>query len=159
MSVLEHPDAFYTPELQIWNNAAFNKGESEDSVAVAVKASWFSANSIFVKLFELLDSDNFNKENRSCECANSHISLKSSIPSKLQWKQSVNESLSIIAKDLEDKGSTINVETEEIEKKNINLTVDSKPFKIVKLPLILKLFRIINLPIDVETTSDRLFGH
>lgn len=86
MSVLEYLDAFDAPELHIWNNATFDKGESEDSTAVAVKASWSSVNSIFVMLSESLESDDFNKENHNRECANSQFSFKSLIPSKLQWK-------------------------------------------------------------------------
>ncbi|XP_030546390.1 neurofilament heavy polypeptide [Rhodamnia argentea] len=117
MSVLEYPDAMDAPELQIWNNAAFDNGESEDSAAaVALKASWSSVNPVFVKLSESLESDDFSKENRSPECANSQISLKSSIPSKLQSKQSVLEPLSTKAKDPEDKGRTIDAEIQELEK-------------------------------------------
>ncbi|KAI3439823.1 uncharacterized protein J3R85_004219 [Psidium guajava] len=65
---------------------------------------------------------NFSKENRSPECANSQISLKSSIPSKLQLKQSVLEPLSTRVRDPEDKGRTIDAEIEELEKEILRLS-------------------------------------
>ncbi|XP_030462348.1 uncharacterized protein LOC115682302 [Syzygium oleosum] len=131
MSVLEYPDAFDAPELQIWNNAAFDNGESEDSsaavAAAAAKASWSSVNPVFVKLSESLESDDFCKENRSPECANSRVSLKSSVPSRVQWRQSVLEPLSAKAEDREDdKGgggrSSIDAEIEEIEEEITRLS-------------------------------------
>lgn len=124
MSVLGYPDAFDAPELQVWNNAAFDNGESGDSAAAAaaVKASWSSVNPVFVKLSDSLESDDFSKENRSPECANSQISLKSSALSKIQWKQGVLEPLSAKAGDRDDKGRTIDAEIEEIEKEITRLS-------------------------------------
>ncbi|KAL3742251.1 hypothetical protein ACJRO7_017695 [Eucalyptus globulus] len=124
MSVLGYPDAFDAPELQVWNNTAFDNGESEDSAAIAaaVQASWSSINPVFVKLFDSLESDDFSKENQSPECANSQISLKSSVPSKIQWKQGVLEPLSAKAIDQEGNGRTIDVEIEEVEKEITRLS-------------------------------------
>ncbi|KAF8043243.1 hypothetical protein BT93_A1554 [Corymbia citriodora subsp. variegata] len=123
MSVLGYPDAFDAPELQVWNNAAFDNGESEDSAAAAaVKASWSSVNPVFVKLSGSLESDDFSKENRSPECPNSQIPLKSSTSSKPPWKQGVLEPLPVKAKDQEDKGRTIDAEIEEIEKEITRLS-------------------------------------
>lgn len=128
MSVLEYPGAFDAPEVQIWNNAAFDNGESEDSAAA--KASWSSVNPVFVKLSESLGSDDFCKENRSPECANSRVSLlKPSVPSRVQWRQSVLEPLSAKAEDREDDdkkggggGRSIDAEIEEIEKEITRLS-------------------------------------
>ncbi|KAL3749434.1 hypothetical protein ACJRO7_010532 [Eucalyptus globulus] len=124
MSVLGYPDAFDAPELQVWNNTAFDNGEFEDSAAVttAVQASWSSINPVFVKLSDSLESDDFSKENQSPECANSQISLKSSVPSKIQWKQGVLEPLSAKAIDQEGNGRTINAEIEEVEKEITRLS-------------------------------------
>ncbi|XP_062009590.1 uncharacterized protein LOC133726132 [Rosa rugosa] len=40
MSVLEYPDAINAPELQVWNNAAFDDNEGSGFSGDAVKASW-----------------------------------------------------------------------------------------------------------------------
>ncbi|KAI6697416.1 hypothetical protein NL676_017535 [Syzygium grande] len=127
MSALEYPGAFDAPEVQIWNNAAFDNGESEDSAAAAAKASWSSVNPVFVKLSESLGSDDFCKENRSPGCANSQVSLKSPVPSRVQWRQSVLEPLSAKAEDREDDkkgggGRSIDAEIEEIEKEITRLS-------------------------------------
>ncbi|KAL3745645.1 hypothetical protein ACJRO7_014720 [Eucalyptus globulus] len=102
---LGYPDAFDAPKLQVWNNAAFDNGESEDSATAAIQASWSSVNPVFVKLSDSLESDDFSKENQSPECADSQISLKSSVPSKIQWKQ-----------------GTIDAEIEEVENEITSLS-------------------------------------
>ncbi|KAM5580881.1 hypothetical protein ABKV19_010209 [Rosa sericea] len=40
MSVLEYPDAINAPELQVWNNAAFDDNEGSGFSGASVKASW-----------------------------------------------------------------------------------------------------------------------
>ncbi|PRQ53011.1 hypothetical protein RchiOBHm_Chr2g0161781 [Rosa chinensis] len=42
MSVLEYPDAINAPELQVWNNAAFDDNEGSEFSCATVKASWSS---------------------------------------------------------------------------------------------------------------------
>ncbi|KAK4770196.1 hypothetical protein SAY87_030728 [Trapa incisa] len=56
MSVLQYPDVFDGPDLQIWNNAAFDHGDS---------LTWASSNPDCVNLTLSLESDDFSKENRS----------------------------------------------------------------------------------------------
>ncbi|GMJ13035.1 hypothetical protein like AT4G28230 [Hibiscus trionum] len=68
MSVLQYPDSFNVPELQVWNNAAFDNGESED--ANAVKVSWCNLDS------QSLESDG-SKENQSPLWVKSPVSFKS----------------------------------------------------------------------------------
>ncbi|KAL3750726.1 hypothetical protein ACJRO7_011682 [Eucalyptus globulus] len=139
MSVLGYPDAFDAPELQMWNNTAFDNSESEDSAAVAaaVQASWSSVNPVFVKLSDSLESDDFSKENQSPECANSQISLKSFVPSKIQWKQGVLEPRvlephSAKAIDQEGNGRTIDAEIEEVEKEITRLLLRLEALRLEK---------------------------
>ncbi|KAK9285706.1 hypothetical protein L1049_024905 [Liquidambar formosana] len=73
MSVLECPD------IQIWNNAAFDNGESEDSGAI--KSSWTHLQPIFVSLSESIESES-SKENQSPVLGKSLVSVKSPIPIK-----------------------------------------------------------------------------
>ncbi|KAL3734556.1 hypothetical protein ACJRO7_023843 [Eucalyptus globulus] len=81
----EYLDVVNVPQLQIWENATFNNGESKRSPIVTVKAYRSSVNLVFVKLYELLDSDDFSKENWSCECPIPRLA-QILIPLKLQWK-------------------------------------------------------------------------
>ncbi|KAK3184236.1 hypothetical protein Dsin_031522 [Dipteronia sinensis] len=89
MSVLQYPDTLNGQELQIWNNAAFDNGESEDFTAI--KGSWSNLQSMYVN--QSLESD-CSKENLSPVSMNSPVStLKSSIPIKpLQVNSSVKMS-------------------------------------------------------------------
>lgn len=70
MSVLQYPDGFNAPDLQIWNNATFDHGESEP-------LAWASSNLDCVNLTLSLDSDDYSKENRrpDGQVGNSHVRL------------------------------------------------------------------------------------
>ncbi|XWS63362.1 hypothetical protein CRYUN_Cryun06bG0089800 [Craigia yunnanensis] len=72
MSILQYPDSFNVPELQVWNSAAFNNGESEDTSAI--KASWCDLESGSVN--QSLES-NGSKENQSPLWLKSPVSFKS----------------------------------------------------------------------------------
>ncbi|KAK8562524.1 hypothetical protein V6N13_018891 [Hibiscus sabdariffa] len=72
MSVLQYPDSFHVPDLQVWNNAAFDNGESED--ANAVKVSWSNLDS--GSLNQSQESDG-SKENQSPLWVKSPVSFKS----------------------------------------------------------------------------------
>ncbi|XP_007043480.2 PREDICTED: uncharacterized protein LOC18608627 [Theobroma cacao] len=72
MSILQYPDSFNVPELQVWNNAAFDNGESEDTSAI--KASWGNLESGSVN--QSLESDG-SKENQSPLWLKSPVSFKS----------------------------------------------------------------------------------
>ncbi|KAJ8748312.1 hypothetical protein K2173_001731 [Erythroxylum novogranatense] len=74
MSRLQYPDAINTPELQVWNNAAFDNGGLEDSAGI-ISSSWSQS----------LDS-NSSKENLSLVFENSSVSLNSSISSSVLIK-------------------------------------------------------------------------
>ncbi|KAJ6360987.1 hypothetical protein OIU77_004922 [Salix suchowensis] len=58
-SILQYPEVIDAPEVQIWNNAAFDNGESEDSLNL--KSSWWN---------QSLESD-ASKENLSPVCEKS----------------------------------------------------------------------------------------
>lgn len=77
MSALQYPDAINAPDLQIWNNAAFDNEESEGSATI--KASW--SNMDAVNLSESLESD-CSKENLSPVGMKSPVYVKSSVPIK-----------------------------------------------------------------------------
>ncbi|KAJ9171017.1 hypothetical protein P3X46_019071 [Hevea brasiliensis] len=69
MSILHYPDEINAPDLQVWNNAAFDNGESEDSTGI--KSSWWT---------QSLESS-CSKENLSPVFEKSPVSLKSSVSS------------------------------------------------------------------------------
>ncbi|XVF01907.1 hypothetical protein REPUB_Repub04eG0129500 [Reevesia pubescens] len=73
MSILQYPDSFNVPELQVWNNVAFDNGESEDTSSI-VKASWCNLESGSVN--QSLESDG-SKENQSPLWLKSPVSFKS----------------------------------------------------------------------------------
>ncbi|KAB1209967.1 hypothetical protein CJ030_MR6G020111 [Morella rubra] len=77
MTTLPYPDAISAPDLQIWNNAAFDNDESEGSASI--KASW--ANVCDVNRSESLESD-CSKENLSPQVVKSPVSAKSTVPIK-----------------------------------------------------------------------------
>ncbi|XP_042519229.1 uncharacterized protein LOC122093027 [Macadamia integrifolia] len=79
MSVIQYPDAINAPELQIWNNAAFDSGDKDESAAM--NASWCSLQSISISCSESHESDS-SKENFSPDFCKSNVSLKFSTPLK-----------------------------------------------------------------------------
>ncbi|XP_022726943.1 uncharacterized protein LOC111282917 [Durio zibethinus] len=72
MSITQYPDSFIVPELQVWNNAAFDNRDSEDTSAI--KASWRNLESGSVN--QSLESDG-SKENQSPLWLKSPVSFKS----------------------------------------------------------------------------------
>ncbi|KAJ0053734.1 hypothetical protein Pint_02161 [Pistacia integerrima] len=93
MSVLQCPDTLNGQELQIWNNAAFDNGESEDSTAI--KGSWSNLQSVYV--------------NQSLESDCRPLQMNSSI------KNSQTKPVKSVSKMM---GSKIGVEEEEEEKRH-----------------------------------------
>ncbi|XP_043687416.1 uncharacterized protein LOC122638623 [Telopea speciosissima] len=79
MSVVQYPDAINAPDLQIWNNAAFDSGDKDESAAM--NTSWCSLQSISIGRSESQESDS-SKENLSPDFCKSNVSLKSSRPLK-----------------------------------------------------------------------------
>ncbi|EEF44510.1 uncharacterized protein LOC8284976 [Ricinus communis] len=70
-SILQYPDAINPPELQVWNNAAFDNGESEDSIGMTKSSSWWT---------QSLESS-CSKENMSPVFEKPPVSFKSSVSS------------------------------------------------------------------------------
>uniref|UniRef100_A0A6N2MAR1 Uncharacterized protein n=2 Tax=Salix TaxID=40685 RepID=A0A6N2MAR1_SALVM len=118
-SILQYPEVVDAPEVQIWNNAAFDNGESEDSLNL--KSSWWN---------QSLESD-ASKENLSPVCEiSSPVFIKSSKPTKplqsnanlvnSQGSNSMKDGLSkMVEKNEEIKNhdeKKIDIEIEEIEK-------------------------------------------
>ena len=118
-NILQYPDVVDAPEVQIWNNAAFDNGESEDSLNL--KSSWWN---------QSLESD-ASKENLSPVCEKSSpIYVNSSKPTKplqsnpnpfnSQGSNSMKVGLSkMVEKNEEIKNhdeKKIDIEIEEIEK-------------------------------------------
>ncbi|XP_043699576.1 uncharacterized protein LOC122650269 [Telopea speciosissima] len=79
MSILQYTDTISAPDLQVWNNAAFDNGDSDESAAI--KASWGSLQSISINLSESTASYS-SKENLSPAFSKSNVSLKSPTPLK-----------------------------------------------------------------------------
>ncbi|KAF5726412.1 hypothetical protein HS088_TW22G00090 [Tripterygium wilfordii] len=76
MSILQYPDAASASELQVWNNAAFDDGDSED--LNAIKSSWSNLKSSYVNRSQ----SDCSKENQSPVLGKTHVPLKSSTPVK-----------------------------------------------------------------------------
>ncbi|XP_010277923.1 PREDICTED: uncharacterized protein LOC104612264 [Nelumbo nucifera] len=79
MSILQYPDAVKAPDLQIWNNAAFDNGGLDESAKA--KDSWCPLQPIFVNQSETLESDS-SKENQGPAICKSPVSVKSPMPNK-----------------------------------------------------------------------------
>ncbi|KAI5660759.1 hypothetical protein M9H77_20082 [Catharanthus roseus] len=80
MSVLRYPEGMNSMDLQIWDNAAFDNGESEDSSAI-VKSSWSPFKPSLNSSLESMDSFS-SKENRSPLLEKNSVSAKSQLPIK-----------------------------------------------------------------------------
>ncbi|XP_021842548.1 uncharacterized protein [Spinacia oleracea] len=125
MSVLQqYPETMNSKDLQIWNNAAFDNGESENSTNV--KFSWSGMNQLSsVNLSQSIGSDS-TKENRTPSMAESPVSLKSLSSMKpLQDNTVIGNAqknpickMGVLEKGnlLEEREIDIDVEIEEIEK-------------------------------------------
>ncbi|KAL3509506.1 hypothetical protein ACH5RR_028907 [Cinchona calisaya] len=86
MSVLQYPEGVNSSsDLQIWNNAAFDNGESEDSSAI-IERSWSSLKPHLLDPSDSLESfSSKEKENQSPLLENSSVSsLKSPTPLPLK---------------------------------------------------------------------------
>ncbi|KAJ7948249.1 Meiosis-specific nuclear structural protein [Quillaja saponaria] len=81
MSILQYPDSTNAPELQIWNNAAFDNEDSE-GFSAPKKNSWSNLHPVYENCSESLESD-CSKENLSPELVKSALSSKSWVPIKL----------------------------------------------------------------------------
>ncbi|PKI52946.1 uncharacterized protein LOC116202354 [Punica granatum] len=134
MSVLQYPDAFDAPDLQVWNNAAFDHGESEP-------LTWASSNPDCVNLTLSLESDDCSKENRSPSgpVGNSQVRLLnlnlnlplepgSASPSPvlkgIKWKDPQEEKVQ--------SGRDIDAEIEEIEREISRLSTRLEVLRIEK---------------------------
>ncbi|KAF7142056.1 hypothetical protein RHSIM_Rhsim06G0152100 [Rhododendron simsii] len=80
MSVLQYPEAMNASDLQIWNNAAFDNGESEDTT-ITRRSSFSPLKPIFVNRSESLDSVS-SKENHSPVPRKPLVSVKTPLPVK-----------------------------------------------------------------------------
>ncbi|KAL5861195.1 hypothetical protein ACOSQ4_002491 [Xanthoceras sorbifolium] len=156
MSVLQYPDTFNGQELQIWHNAAFDNGESEDSTAI--KGSWSNLQSAYVN--QSLQSD-CSKENLSPVMMNSPVStLKSSLPVKpLQ----VNSSVKMSQRNLLKSVSVIGMKTgsdeeeEQRDERKIDTEIEEIEKEISRLSSRLEALRIekIDVRFKSNTTEKR----
>ncbi|KAM0981076.1 hypothetical protein ACFX2I_014209 [Malus domestica] len=82
MSVVEYQDAVNAPDLQVWNNAAFDNEDFEGGSSV-VKASW---SDILQPISLNCSSESFksgcSKENMSPAILKTPVCVKSSVPFK-----------------------------------------------------------------------------
>lgn len=137
MSVLRYPDTLNGQELQIWNNAAFDNGESEDSTVM--KGSWTNLKSVYMN--QSLESD-CSKENLSPLLNKSPVSsLKSCVPNKpLQVNSSTKNSqmkqLKSVSKEEETRDERkIDSEIEEIEKEISRLSSRLEALRLEKIDI------------------------
>ncbi|KAJ8568840.1 hypothetical protein K7X08_032471 [Anisodus acutangulus] len=73
MSVLQYPDGINPTDVQIWNNAAFDNGDSED--LSSLKLSWLRPSDSF-------ESDMSSKENQTPLYKNFSVNISSPMPIK-----------------------------------------------------------------------------
>lgn len=125
MSVVRYPESMNSTDLQIWDNAAFDNGESEDSSAM-FKSSWPNLKPVLFSSSESLDSFS-SKENQNPQFENNRLPIKSHLPSKsihhqngrgksTKTQSSDSKSKSGNEEDVRDDGKNIDLEIEEIEK-------------------------------------------
>ncbi|KAJ4729898.1 Meiosis-specific nuclear structural protein [Melia azedarach] len=162
MSVLQYPDTFNGQELQIWNNAAFDNGESEDPTAI--KGSWSNLQSVYVN--QSLESD-CSKENLSPRFIKSPFScLKSSAPIKpVQVNSSIKNSQmkplkSVSIQGLLEKsgiGSTNGVEEEEGKRDEgkIDIEIEEVEKEICRLSSRLEALRMEKIDIKTKAIEKR----
>lgn len=74
MSVLKYPETMSSEDVHIWDNAAFDNGESQGSEAI--KFSWSTMKPTSTSLSQSLESDS-TKENQTPSMANSPVSIRS----------------------------------------------------------------------------------
>ena len=76
MSVLKYPETMSSKDVQIWDNATFDNGESEGSAAI--KFSWTTMKLSSTNLSQSLESDSSStKENQSPSLPGSPFSIRS----------------------------------------------------------------------------------
>ncbi|KAM0955625.1 hypothetical protein ACFX2A_024482 [Malus domestica] len=143
MSVVEYQDAINAPDLQVWNNAAFDNEDSEGGSSV-VKASW---SDILQPLSLNCSSESFesgcSKENLSPAILKTPVCVKSSVPFKPLDTNTNLDPFSAVAKKkglaeveegeerVRDEGK-IDAEIEEIEKEISRLNSRLEALKLEK---------------------------
>lgn len=135
MSLLQYPDGCKALELQIWDNAAFDNGESEDSSAI--KGSWCDVEAVLAN--RSLESD-VSKENRSPVSMKSVVSFKSTVALKpLHTNNGVVESIPaklkpVVGKEEDKKRDEmkIDLDIEEIEKEISRLSSKLEALRLEK---------------------------
>ncbi|XP_016515764.1 uncharacterized protein LOC107832430 [Nicotiana tabacum] len=80
MSVLQYPEGIDPADVQIWNNAAFDNGDSED--LSSLKRSWSPLKPLSVRPSDSFESDLSSKENQTPLFENSSVNLSSPLPIK-----------------------------------------------------------------------------
>ncbi|XP_009768470.1 uncharacterized protein LOC107818478 [Nicotiana tabacum] len=80
MSVLQYPEGINPADVQIWNNAAFDNGDSED--LSSLKRSWSPLKPLLVRPSDSFESDFSSKENQTPLFENSSVNLSSPLPIK-----------------------------------------------------------------------------
>ncbi|KAM1096700.1 hypothetical protein ACFX19_014453 [Malus domestica] len=98
MSVVEYQDTVNAPDLQVWNNAAFDHEDSEGGSFV-VKASW---SDILQPISLNCSSESFksgcSKENMSPAILKTPVCVKSSVPFKSMYTNTNFDPFSAVAK-------------------------------------------------------------
>ncbi|XP_044466560.1 uncharacterized protein LOC123196571 [Mangifera indica] len=157
MSVLQCPDSINGQELQIWNNAAFDNGESEDSVAI--KGSWSDLQSVYVN--ESLESD-CSKENLDPGLAKSPVvsSLKSSVLFKpLQMNTSIKNSqpkpVKSVSKMMGSKNGCEEEEEEKRDERKIDMEIEEIEKEISRLTSRLHVLRLEKIELKSKATEKR----
>lgn len=139
MSVVRYPESMNSTDLQIWDNAAFDNGESEDSSAM-FKSSWPHLKPVVFSSTESLDSFS-SKENQNPQFDNNRLAIKSHLPFKSihqqkgrvkSTKTQSSKSKSGNEEDVRDDGKNIDLEIEEIEKEISRLSSRLEALRIEK---------------------------
>ncbi|KAJ6349039.1 hypothetical protein OIU77_006597 [Salix suchowensis] len=145
-SLLQYPDGVNAPEVQIWNNAAFDNGESEDSLNL--KSSWWT---------QSLES-NGSKENLSPVCEESSpVFVNSSNPTKpLQSNTNLVNSLgSNSLKIGVSKTVAKNGEIKNRNEKKIDMEIDEIEREIKRLSSRLEALRLEKVERNISKTIEK----
>ncbi|KAE8730350.1 Tetratricopeptide repeat-like superfamily protein, putative isoform 1 [Hibiscus syriacus] len=136
MSILQYPDSFNVPELLVWNNAAFDNGESED--ANPLKDSWCNLDSESVN--QSLESDG-SKENQSPLWVKSPLSFKSTAslvkPCSKNVTRNTREPFSV-----QTKGGVCKKEDKKRDEKKIDMEIEEVEKEVGRLSSKLEALRL-----------------
>ncbi|KAF5948390.1 hypothetical protein HYC85_014347 [Camellia sinensis] len=140
MSVLQYPEAMNASDLQVWNNAAFDNGDSED-IAI-IRSSWSPLKPILVNQSESFDSLS-SKENQSPVPEKSHHQSRPLHPNGIIGNSQENPPTTLLNHSLIEKTVFKNANKEVLrDEKKIDAEIEEIQMEITRLSSKLEALRL-----------------